>query len=209
MFSGNSGVSLADIAAVTNKENDFGGNWAWIVIILFVLLGNNRFSGNYDETSERCATVGDVQRGFDTNEIINKLNGLENGLCSGFFNQNNTTLNALNDIQKDMFDGFTSVSGSINQARFENQQCCCDTQRSIDRVSYENAKNASDIMMNSNAGVQKILDVLSGNRMADMQNQINQLQLNAALCGVVRYPLSTTYNAGMNPWFNNGGCCGC
>jgi hypothetical protein len=42
--------------------------------------------------------------------------------------------------------------------------------------------------------------------MADMQNQINQLQLQAALCGVVRYPNATTFNAGANPFFG-GGCC--
>lgn len=54
-------------------------------------------------------------------------------------------------------------------------------------------------------GTQKILDAICGNRMADMQNQINQLQLQAALCGVVRYPNAITYNAGTSPFF--GGCC--
>lgn len=43
--------------------------------------------------------------------------------------------------------------------------------------------------------------------MAEMQNQINQLQLQSAMCGVVRYPNATTYNAGYNPYFN--GNCGC
>lgn len=43
---------------------------------------------------------------------------------------------------------------------------------------------------------QKVLDTITGNRMADMQNQINQLQLSQALCGVVRYPNTFAYNAG-------------
>lgn len=42
---------------------------------------------------------------------------------------------------------------------------------------------------------QKVLDTITGNRMADMQNQINQLQLSQAMCGVVRYPNTFTYNA--------------
>lgn len=29
-----------------------------------------------------------------------------------------------------------------------------------------------------------------------------------ALCGVVRYPNATTYNAGGNPFFGGNGCCG-
>lgn len=200
------GMSAADIAAVTGGSNNGFDNGWWILIILFALWGNGGFGGNTD----RNATVGDLQRGFDTNEIISKLNGLENGLCDGFFAQNNATQTMARDLQKDLYDGFTNVNNGINQARFEAQNCCCQTQRAIDRVSYENAKSASDIMMNSNAGVQKILDAISGNRMADMQNQINQLQLNAALCGVVRYPVATTYSAGMNPCFGGGNCgCGC
>lgn len=40
--------------------------------------------------------------------------------------------------------------------------------------------------------------------------QVNQLQLQSALCGVVRYPNSTTFTAGYNPYFNANACgCGC
>lgn len=53
---------------------------------------------------------------------------------------------------------------------------------------------------------QKILDAITGNRMADMQNQINQLQLQAALCGVVRWPQQATWNGGQVPFFGNCGC---
>ena len=43
--------------------------------------------------------------------------------------------------------------------------------------------------------------------MADMQNQINELQLQNALSGVVKYPNAWTYNAGTSPFC---GCnCGC
>lgn len=50
-------------------------------------------------------------------------------------------------------------------------------------------------------------DTITGNRMADMQNQINQLQLSQAMCGVVRYPNTFAYNAGPSPFCGNG-CCG-
>lgn len=54
---------------------------------------------------------------------------------------------------------------------------------------------------------QKVLDTITGNRMADMQNQINQLQLSQAMCGVVRYPNTFAYNAGPSPFCGNGCCC--
>ena len=41
-----------------------------------------------------------------------------------------------------------------------------------------------------------------------LQGQVNQLQLQSALCGVVRYPNSTTFTAGYNPYFNTNAC-GC
>jgi hypothetical protein len=63
-------------------------------------------------------------------------------------------------------------------------------------------------MQNDCNNTQKILDVITSNRMAEMQNQINYLQMQSALCGVVRYPLSTTYSAGFAPMYGNGGC-GC
>lgn len=73
---------------------------------------------------------------------------------------------------------------------------------SFDSLQFVNGKNA-----NTTAQIQKVLDTIATNRMAEMQNQINQLQLQSAMCGVVRYPNATTYNAGCNPYFN--GNCGC
>lgn len=90
-----------------------------------------------------------------------------------------------------LMDGFNNVNAGIAQAR------------------YENAMNTASINQTTNAGVQKIIDAITGNRMADMQNQIDALQLQNALNGVVRYPNGWTYNAGNNPFCSNNGCsCG-
>ena len=109
---------------------------------------------------------------------------------------------------RDMCQGFAAVNAAINQSRFENQNCCCETQRAIDATNFNLSQATASINANTTAQTQKILDTLCGNRMADMQNQINQLQLQAALCGVVRYPNALTYNAGVSPFC---GCnpCGC
>ncbi|MBR2223232.1 MAG: hypothetical protein IJ973_02800, partial [Christensenellaceae bacterium] len=136
--------------------------------------------------------------GFDTQEIVRKLDGVSYGLADGFYAQNTTMLN-----------GFREVTDTVQQARFDAQHCCCETNRNIDNVRYEGAKNTCDIIQAGHEDTQKILDAITGNRMADMQNQINQLQLHAALCGVVRYPNATTYTAGGNPFFGGGCGCGC
>lgn len=208
------GLSAADVALLSGRNNDgWGGDWMGMIALffLFSMMGWGGYGGfGGFGNGERVATVGDVQRGFDTQNIISKLDGINSGLCDGFYAQNSTMLNISNNLQRDLCTGFANTNAAVQQARFDAQQCCCETNRNIDAVRYENAKNTCDIMQNSNAGVQKILDAITGNRMADMQNQINQLQLQAALCGVVRYPNQTTYTAGYSPCFGGyGNGCGC
>lgn len=95
---------------------------------------------------------------------------------------------------------------NFNAVQAQLAECCCTTQRAIDSVNYNGAINTGNIIQAQERGTQKILDAICGNRMQDMQNQINQLQLQAALCGVVRYPTAVTYGAGPSPFFG-GGCC--
>ena len=40
---------------------------------------------------------------------------------------------------------------------------------------------------------------------ADLQNQINRLELAQAMSGVVKYPATMAYNAGTSPFCNCGG----
>ena len=53
------------------------------------------------------------------------------------------------------------------------------------------------------AQTQKILDVISQNKIEALQGKVNQLELQNAMSGVVKFPNSWTYNAGSGPF------CGC
>lgn len=195
MDSGN--LSLADIAAVTGKDAaGFGGGGMWIFALLILLgLLNGGFggfggrAGSPVTEADLCSSqsFSELKRSVAENgtAIGNMYTGLQNGIC----NLGYETLKNFNALE----------------AQLAN--CCCETQRSIDGVKFDMANYAASINANTTAQTQKILDALCGNRMADMQNQINALQLQAALCGVVRYPNATTFGAGPNPFF--GGSCGC
>lgn len=194
----NMGYSLSDIAVATDgrRNNGFGDGGDWWVILLFLFaMGGGGFGG---WGNGQGLTQAQMQQGFDTQEITRKLDGISYGLADGFYAQNTTMLN-----------GFREVTDAVQQARFDAQHCCCETNRNIDNVRYEGAKNTCDIIQAQHEDTQKILDAITGNRIADMQNQINQLQLREALCGVVRYPNATTYTAGGNPFFGGGCGCGC
>ena len=182
----------------------FGGNGSWVwAFLIFALLGfgGGGMWGNRG-MMPNVATSGDIQRGFDTNEITRKLDGINYGLCEGFYAQNTNTLN-----------GFSNVNQNINNEgraiQTQIAQCCCDTQRAIDGVNYNNAMNTASINANTTAQTQKILDAICQNKIESLQSKVSQLELQNALCGVVRYPNAWTYNAGTSP-FCNGGCgCNC
>ena len=110
------------------------------------------------------------------------------------------TGNALSDKYSELARDISSLAVGQANMLAQESQCCCQTLRAIDGVNYANAMNTAAINANTTEQTQKILDAIAGNRMADMQNQINQLQLQQAVAGVIRYPSASTYYAGTNPF---------
>lgn len=126
------------------------------------------------------ASVGDVQRGFDTQSILGKLDGITNGLCDGFYATNTSILNAQNGIQSSLCQGFNGVNTNIMQGNFGLQQainnaavanmqgqnalqaqisdCCCGAQRAIDGVNYNMATNTCAITNQMNNNTRDIIE---------------------------------------------------
>ena len=92
MFNSANVPSLADIAAVTgNNKNDgmWGGDGWWAIIIFAIIFGwngfgNNGWGGNGGSIGATAAAYTDsaIQRGFDTQSIIGKLDGINNGFIN-------------------------------------------------------------------------------------------------------------------------------
>ena len=185
-------LTPADIKAVTDGEDGMsGGGSILLVLVLFFILmmggGNWNGRGNAVTEADLCNanSFSELKAGVARNS--DAISGMYTGLQNGLSNLGYETLRNFNTLQAQLAD------------------CCCTIQRGIDSVNYNGAINTSNIIQAQERGTQKILDAICGNRMQDMQAQINQLQLQAALCGVVRYPNAITYGAGPSPFF--GGCC--
>lgn len=204
------GMSLSDIAAVTN--DGFGGNGAiWLIAILFLFgmggFGNNGYRPQY-------ATQDFVQNGFNFNDLQNQNRDIMNAINSGTAQAVAATNQAKYDNINVAKDIQAALTAQINDVRAMEQnivsnqtECCCSTLRAIDGVNYNAAMNTASINANTTAQTQKILDAISADKMEAMQNRINQLELQNAMAGVIRYPNGWTYNAGTPPFC--GGCsCG-
>lgn len=206
MFS--NGVSLADIAAVTgnNRDNDsMWGNGAWWIVILLIFgwggFGNNGW-GNGMGSTAAAYTDSAIQRGFDNQAVISKLDGITNGLCDGFYAVNNSMLTGFNGINTNIMQTGYGIQQAINADTIANMQntnalqaqlanCCCETREAIQGVNYNMATNTCALQntMNSNtrdiidsqqAGTRAILDYLCAKENADLRDKVQKLELSAS-----------------------------
>lgn len=216
MFNTNQGYSLADVAAATGNNNTWGGDGgAWWIIILFLFCFMGGGFGWNNGIDRNCVTSEDMQNQFNfaslerqNNEITANSRQVAYDLSGDIANLGFSLNSVIRDVGSNLKETVRDNESLIQGLSATVESCCCSTNRNLDSVRYDAALNTREIMKNDCDNTQKILDAISGNRMADMQNQINQLQLQSALNGVVRYPLATTYSAGVAPLYGGGCNCG-
>lgn len=192
-----------------NENNS--ATWIFGLLILLGIM-NGGFMGNNAAALgyENLATSNEVQRGFSdqniqaqTRDILGAVtNGTAQIIAAGNGNSMNE-INAIKDGNAALIREFGTVETALTALSGKQQECCCEILRAVDGVNYNAAMNTAAIQKTIVEEAQKNRDLMTGNRMADMQNQINQLQLAQAVSGVVRYPMQTTYSSGANPF------CGC
>ena len=193
--------------ADTTMDSGFGMFGFLILALLF--LGNGGgfgFGGNGNSN----AIQADVNRGFDnqnlqaqTRDILGAVTGgTAQTIAASTANASNA-INAIKDGNAALIREFGNVETALTALSGKQQECCCEILRASDGINYNNAINTAAINANTTAQTQKILDAITGNRMAEMQNQIDQLRLSNSLAGVVKYPQAMTYGAGPSPF------CGC
>ena len=195
MFSGKE-YNLSDIAAVTGRNGDglFGGENGWWIILLFLFCG---WGGGFGYGGERgTENVRDaVAYGFDINNLENGVRGLEHGICDGFYDMNTSLLTGFGDIAMGNMQNTNAITSQLANMAAQQQNCCCETQRLIERglceVNYNiltqsNATNtniasaARDIIENNNNGVRSILDFLTQDKINTLQAENQALRLTAS-----------------------------
>lgn len=178
-----------------NNSGMFGdGNGAWWIIILFLFVfcgwggngwgGNGGGQGGYD-------TRADLQRGFDNQAVISKLDGITNGICDSTYALNNAITTGFGNAELSRCNQQAALMQQLNAMQMQNQQCCCDTQRAIDGVNYNMAKNTCDIqntlcnntrdiIENQNSNSRAILDFLTQDKIATLTAENQSLKFQAS-----------------------------
>ena len=197
----NEGVSLADIAAVTDKNDGMlgggnGGMWIFALLILLLIGGGGFFGNRGPAMNGEPVTEAGLCNAMNFNNLENSVGRLSDSLQANYMGLQNGICNL----------GYETLR-NFGTTQQQLAECCCTTQRAIDGVNYNNAMNTAAINANTTEQTQKVLDAIQQNKIETLQAQVNQLQLQSAMCGVIRYPNATTYTAGFNPVFSTGCPC--
>lgn len=151
-----------------------GGGDFWGVIVLLLLFG--AFNGNgfgFGGFGGGNGGYSEIQRGFDNQAVITKLDGITYGLTDSTYALNNA-----------IAGGFRDVSAQL-------AECCCGTQRAIDGVNFNMAKGfcdlgnvinngTRDILENNNANTRAILDFLTNDKIATLTAENQSLKFQAS-----------------------------
>lgn len=178
-----------------NNGNGMASDWGWIIglAIIGALFGGNGFGFGGGFGGNRSGYgFGGVGENYvlatDFATIERKLDGVNNGLCDGFYAQNTNMLNGFSSVQQTLCQGFNGVNATVtngfadvnsaictlgyqNQAGFnalstQLAQCCCDTRAAIADVKYANERNTCDIIRAGQDNTRAILDYLTGEKIA-------------------------------------------
>lgn len=141
---------------------------------------NTAMGGSYGTFADMAA----MQRGFDNQAVINKLDGINSGICNLGYDQlsqmnniNTTVMQTGNNLQTAMMQGNFGLQQAIQQDTIANMQntnalasqlsnCCCENRAAIAQVRYD---MSSDHCQTMNA--------LESNTNAIVQNQNQNTQM--------------------------------
>lgn len=205
---GETGLTASDVALLNNDGMNGGwGGMIWLFAILAMMGGGF----GWNNGGNNNALQADVNRGFDNQNLQAQTRDILAAVTAGTAQAVATTNQVYHDITSFVGDKYNElqrdVAGlAVGQAGLlaHQNECCGDLMRQLMQNNYDAALRDAATNANIVAQGQRVIDAITENKIEAMQNRINQLELQNALQGVVRYPNGWTYNAGNSPFC--GGC---
>lgn len=179
-------MTPADLAAVVNDNDGFGGGNGWWIILLFLFLGwgNNGWGGNSAATTEAMSVYPLME---NQQNLFTGFGNLQNAVCAGFANaETAATARQMADMQQE-FALQTAMMQGFNAQQAQLAQCCCENRLATANLQADIAReNCADRQAIAD-GIQAILvkldqqDLFAERRENDnLRQQISMLQLAAS-----------------------------
>lgn len=184
--------------------NGFGGDWAWIILLLLLGWGNNGngfgggcngFGGEYPWLANGQQNImSNTNNGFrdamindGITSIRDGISGISTQLCNGFADiEQGANARQIANMQT-AFAGQTAMAQGFNAIQGQLAQCCCDNrlatcqtqnivQNEGNATRFADANNTRDIIDATNRNGQLILDKLCSLELDAKNDTIAQLR---------------------------------
>lgn len=100
-----------------------------------------------------------------------------------------------------------NLNAGISQNRYEAALANANLNSGLAQNRYDAAMNAANIVQAIQQDGEATRQMLQQNKIEALQQKVQGLELQNAVAGVIRYPMSTAYSAGFNPFCNCGNNC--
>ena len=210
----NNGLSLGDVAALSNGGcGGLGGDLSGLIYlaVIFAMFGGGFGFGGFGNgagaaVATGMATQADMQRGFDQQNTMAQTRDILGAVTSGTAqtiaaSTANATgaIEAIKDGNANIIREFGNLESALTALSGNMQSCCCDVKQAVMQSNYDSAMRDAATNANFTAQIQSVKDQISQNKIEALQAQINQLQLQNAMSGVLKFPSSWAYNGGQFP----------
>jgi len=200
-------LSAADVALLNRDNGGFGDGWGgmiWLFAILALMGGGFGSWGNGGNNSN--AIQNDINRGFDSQNLQAQTRDILGAVNAGTAQSVAATNQVFHDNLMAMQGLYNETArdiaalgvGQANMLANQNA-CCCETKQLIMQNNYDSAMRDAGTNANITAQIQSVKDMISQNKIEQLQAQVQQLQLAQATAGVLRFPNAWTYGAGVFP----------
>lgn len=205
------------VYSVGGGDSDNGGAWMWVMMLFFLLAwggGGGGFGFGNQGAAEGALTRADLCNEFNFNNLNRSVLGIQDGLCDGFYAMNNGILNGFSSQTAQMQQGFFGTERAIAENRFAQQNCCCETNRNIDAVRYENSQQTCEIANAIHAEGEATRALINANVMQELRDRLQDEKLANSQCAQNAYlinqlqPVAKPAYITCSPYAASGGCCG-
>ena len=229
------GLSASDIALLNgngrNNGDCFGdGNGWWIILFFLCMFGwGGRGFGGFGGNNGYGSAVDGYVLTSDFANIERKIDGVNNGLCDGFYTQ----AQLVNGVNMNIMQGNNALQSQL-------AQCCCDIREGISGINYNLATQACGIgrqiesgfaQTNYNMAAQncqtlqaidkvgdRVIDYLANEKMQSLRDENQALRLAASQQAQNNYlvdqlgqkcPIPAYITCNPFAPVQNNCCCGC
>lgn len=203
--------SLSDLkAALGDNNGTFGGGGLLLVVILFlffVMFGGG-WGSNQRGDLDRYATAASQQEilfGQQFGQINDRLTNIGNGICNLGYEMQGGFGQLGKEVALGQSNLNQAIMGTGNALSRQLGDCCCENRLAVANLGAQMDRQTCEITTAIKAEGEATRALMQANTIQQLRDQVNALQMDSRMYGVVRYPNGYTYTAGPSPFC--GGCC--